>query len=124
MTRILIVEDDKEISFLLNLNLSINPNYQVDCTYDGLSALDKISDFQPDLILLDGKLPHLTGDQVASQLKQDPTTSQIPILGMTGEPPNSSIATNLRTFCDHAVTKPFNINELRTQIENLLPQPV
>lgn len=121
MNRILIVEDNKEISFLLNKNLSRNPDYHILCTYDGVSALRTVPRFQPDLILLDGQLPHLTGDKVASQLRQNPTTSQIPILSITGEPYHSSIATTLRSLCDQSLAKPFCFTDLHTHIENLLP---
>lgn len=120
MNRILIVEDDIVISELIHEFLSLNPNYQILCTYDGLSAIEAIGNFHPDLIILDGNLPKLNGDKLAAQLKANPLTAQIPLLAISGEPLHSIVGTSLRSLCDASISKPFKLFELHHQIEQLL----
>ena len=120
MTRILIVEDDRDVSDVLNEALSLNPLYTTLCAYDGVSAIHSLPEFQPDLILLDGKLPLLNGDEVATRIKKDPMTCQIPLVAISGEPDNSPLGMRLRKLCDLSIAKPFKLSRLFSSIEILL----
>lgn len=122
MTRILIVEDNKDVSEMLDEALSLNPLYTTLCAYDGLSAMHSLPDFQPNLILLDGKLPILNGDEVATQIKKNPMTCQIPLVAISGEPNSSPLGMRLRKLCDLSIAKPFSLSMLFSSIEMLLSQ--
>lgn len=69
MAKILIVEDEKNISKLIQDTLSL-ASYETDCSFDGEDALKKIKSNTYDLILLDIMLPKLNGFEVVKELKQ------------------------------------------------------
>ena len=69
MAKILIVEDEKNISKLIQDTLSL-ANYETDCSFDGEEALEKIKKHKYDLILLDIMLPKLSGFEVVEKLNQ------------------------------------------------------
>lgn len=76
--KILIVEDDTSISEAYQMILE-KENYQVACAYDGNEGLKKLGSFNPDLMLLDLRMPHLDGVGVLEKMtpKQKKDTSVI-----------------------------------------------
>ena len=80
--RILIVEDN-ELNLKLLADLLEYQGYAITVSALGEAAIDLALKEQPDLILLDIKLPDRVGTEVASRLKADPRTSEIPIIAVT-----------------------------------------
>ena len=80
--KILIVDDDKDILFVLEKRL-ILAGYDVVSTDSGLLALTMAKSQQPDMIILDIEMPQMDGGEVARRLKADPTTAHIPVLYLT-----------------------------------------
>src|SRR6478736_8131246 len=80
--RILIVEDNP-ISLTLLKQLLKAHGYEVVGTPEGLQALDLAREEQPDLILMDIRLPDISGFEVTRLLKQDNQTKNIPIIAVT-----------------------------------------
>ena len=68
MARILIIEDDLEISGLLSEFLLEN-GYQASCLYNGLHVPEVLQEYRPDLVLLDLMLPYRSGDQVLTDIR-------------------------------------------------------
>jgi CheY-like chemotaxis protein len=98
------------------------PNYEIFTASEGLEGIELINHIQPELILLDIMMPGLDGYDVAAVLKEDPKTTNIPIIFITAL---NDIQDKLKAFEAGAVdfvTKPFNHRELiarvRTNIEN------
>ncbi len=83
MPYILIVDDDPLIRNMMCQVIN-RQGYNADSASDGQSALEKISAASPDLILLDLKMPGMDGFEVASQIKRNTETSDIPIIAITG----------------------------------------
>ena len=83
-------------------------------------TLEKVAEFQPDLILLDIMMPKLSGFEVCRTLKSDPATSHIMILMVTalGEP--GDIERAVACGCDDFLSKPINKLELLKRVENML----
>jgi CheY-like chemotaxis protein len=77
--KILLVEDSKPIR-RENETALLQAGYDVTCAVDGESALRFARDLKPDLILLDMILPKLSGPEVLRQLKDNPETSEIPVV--------------------------------------------
>ena len=67
MRKILIVEDEKNISKLIEDTLLI-ANYKTECSYDGIDALNKINNNKYDLIIMDIMLPNLDGFQILEKI--------------------------------------------------------
>ena len=87
---------------------------------DGQETLDKVSTFQPHLILLDIMMPKLSGFEVCSQLKGDPATSGIMILMVTALNELGDIERAVEAGTDDFLSKPVNKVELLKRIENML----
>ncbi len=80
--KILIVEDDKELAFVLRTALK-EGGYSVQVAYDGVEALESMFEGTPDLIILDLMLPRMDGYLVNTKLKQNPQTAKIPVIVLT-----------------------------------------
>ena len=80
--RILVVEDEPDQLTTLKFRLEAN-GYEVISASDGEEGLAKAQKEHPDLILLDIMLPKMDGFEVCRRLKQDKSTSSIPVIGLT-----------------------------------------
>ncbi len=118
-SRILIADDNATNVELLEAYLS-----EMDCetasAADGRQTLDRVSEFQPDLILLDIMMPKLSGFEVCRTLKRDPATSQIMILMVTALNELGDIERAVAAGCDDFLSKPINKLELLKRVENML----
>lgn len=81
--RVLVVDDERTTTVLLKDRLEKTGRYTVRTENSGEAVLLAVREFQPDLILLDVMMPDLDGDEVAGQLRQDPSTENIPIVFLT-----------------------------------------
>lgn len=116
--RILVIEDDDEIRLYLEETLS--STYKVIGERDGSTGLQKALSDMPDLIISDIVMPGLNGLQIVKKLKNNPNTTHIPIILITSKSDISEKIEGLEYGADAYMTKPFNIDELETRIENLL----
>lgn len=83
LKKILVVDDEEEILTHIT-NILKRANYEVISTTRGKEALELATNLRPDLIILDIVLPDMGGSEVAAMLVQNPTTSNIPIIFLTG----------------------------------------
>jgi two-component system response regulator VicR len=116
--KILIAEDDVLITKILQYILEKN-GYQVTSCANGLNAIEKISDFLPNLIITDVILPFCSGLEIIGYSKGN--FEHIPIIVLSGlgeEERTVSKAFNLGA--DDFVSKPFNPNELLLRIKRLI----
>ena len=82
--RILVIDDDANLNKLLKVCLEEAGPYEVDSETRAEQALSKTREFKPDLILLDVVLGDMDGGEVASRIKDNPETKDIPIVFLTG----------------------------------------
>ena len=85
--------------------------------YDGETALRRHAEESPDLVILDRKLPKLSGDEVCKRIRASSTT---PILMLTGERGADERAKLLDLGADDYLEKPFSARELRSRVRALL----
>jgi CheY-like chemotaxis protein len=107
MATVLIAEDNPDNSALLVLMLE-HAGHRVFATADGRTALQTAREVHPDLVVLDGKMPGLSGVQVCQALKADPATADIPVIFVTASVEESHIDAALTAGADTYVTKPFS----------------
>ena len=81
-SKILIADDNEQNCELLEAYLA-GEDYDVAMAFDGQETIDKVAEFQPDIILLDIMMPRMSGYEVCEQLKKDSATNNIPILMVT-----------------------------------------
>jgi two-component system cell cycle response regulator DivK len=103
---ILVVEDDERCHRLLNDVLAIE-GYRVLGTRLGAEAVHLAREHHPDLIILDIRLPDISGFEVVRQLKADEMTRMIPIIAATAVAMREDERKILNGGCDFYVAKPF-----------------
>jgi two-component system, OmpR family, alkaline phosphatase synthesis response regulator PhoP len=117
--KIMIVDD--EISTLLPLKRSLEAEgYAVIEAVNGYQAIEKTKTELPDLIILDLMLPGINGFEVCTQIKKDALTEKIPVIMLTARDEVREKIEGLEIGADDYVTKPFNLNELKARIRNVL----
>ncbi|MDD2679201.1 MAG: response regulator [Candidatus Omnitrophica bacterium] len=117
--KILIVDDDPDIRDVLKLTLS-EENYEILEAADGEGALKVIHANQPDLILLDYKIPKVDGREVCRRIKKDLLLRHLPIIMVTGKGDISDKVDGIDAGADDYVVKPFEPKELLARIRMIL----
>jgi len=116
---ILVVDDDQQ-----NLELVQAYLEDIECetlaARDGIEALELVATAKPDLILLDVMMPKMSGFEVCRRLKNDPDTSQIPVIMVTALNEFGDIERGIDSGTDDFVSKPINKLELLTRIRTML----
>ncbi|MBN2357059.1 response regulator transcription factor [candidate division KSB1 bacterium] len=116
-SKILIVEDEESLAMGMEYNLQ-QEGYRVSRASDGLQAMDRFSQEDYDLIILDIMLPFQDGFEVAEKmLRQNP---QLPILFLTARKAAQDRIKGLSIGADDYMTKPFHLEELLLRIRGML----
>ncbi|MDH5316237.1 MAG: response regulator transcription factor [Gemmatimonadota bacterium] len=119
--KVLIVEDDRTVGQYVQRGLEEH-NYQADLVDDGLEGLRLISGGQYDLVVLDLRLPSMSGVEIVRTLRDRGVTT--PILILTAQDSVETKVQALRSGADDYVTKPFAFEELLARVEALGRRPV
>ncbi len=117
MKKILLVEDDSEIPELLNLHFDSNL-YKLTCCNNGKDAIDKISNEEYDLIILDITLPEINGLEICKRVRKENVRTPLMMLTCRSEESDKVLA--LELGADDYVTKPFGVLELMARAKALL----
>jgi PleD family two-component response regulator len=117
--RILVVEDDFDISAMLKIYFS-GQGYDVQVAPRGGDALTLTRKQLPQLIVLDIMLPDIDGYAVCRELRQTTRTSHIPIIFLTQKDERSDKIAGLELGADDYITKPFDIEELKLRVKNAI----
>lgn len=117
--RILVVEDDVDISNMLRIYFS-GQGYEVQVAPRGSDALTMTRKQLPNLIVLDIMLPDMNGYDVCRELRTTTRTSHIPIIFLTQKDERSDKIQGLELGADDYVTKPFDIEELKLRVQNAI----
>ncbi len=117
MKKILLVEDDRNISQLLDLHLS-NASYQLTACEKGQDALHKMDQAEYDLLILDIALPDVSGLWVCKQIREK--AIDVPIMMLTSRSDESDKVLALEIGADDYMTKPFGILELIARTKALI----
>lgn len=115
MVKILIVEDEKPINDLIEMNLT-EAGYDCTCAYDGITASDILEKERFDLVLLDIMLPGADGYEVLEYIKP----MEIPVIFLTAKGSTEDKVIGLKLGADDYLTKPFEIVELLARVESIL----
>lgn len=113
LSLILVIEDDLEIQAYLKEQLIAN-NFSVKTSSTGTSALTLLKKSEPDLVLLDLRLPDIGGESIFRQLRL--IHPNLPVIFLTAANSPSDITTGLNIGADDYITKPFEIAEVIARI--------
>ena len=118
-SKILIVEDDPDVAEMLTAYFRTQ-DYEVYTVNWGEDGVRSALQVNPDLAILDIRLPDIDGYEVARRLRTDRRTSQIPIIFLTEKRDRADRLQGLELGADDYITKPFDVQELRLRVRNAL----
>ena len=116
MSKILIVEDDKNITNTLTYYLQ-NEGFKIETAKNKNEGIEKIKEKAYNLILLDITLPDGNGYEIYHELKKEKNT---PVIFLTALDEEKDIVKGLDIGADDYITKPFRTRELLSRIKNVL----
>ena len=119
MRRILLVEDNDMNRDMLSRRL-VRRGYEVAVALDGQEGLDQARLTSPDLVLMDMSLPVKDGWVATAELKADPVTRAIPVIGLSAHAMAGDRDRAMESGCDDYDTKPVELDRLLGKIEALL----
>ena len=119
-SKILIVDDERDISDLIEMALKSNGFTNIKKVFNGTDALKSIDEWSPTLILLDLMLPEVDGLTICKKTKSNPLTENIPIIMITAKNEESDIVMGLELGANDYITKPFSTKVLIARIRNQL----
>jgi DNA-binding response OmpR family regulator len=117
---LLIVEDNSDVRIYIKNNL--NQDYRILEAVDGEDGWHKSIDQIPNLIVSDVMMPKMDGFKLCEKLKTDERTSHIPVILLTAKAASSDKIEGFETGADDYIMKPFEPNELRARVKNLIEQ--
>ena len=119
--KVLLIDDDKNLCEVTKALLHQTMRYQVTTAQTGAAGIQLAKKLRPDVILLDVKMPGMDGGRVAENLGDDPLTSTIPIIFLTGLISQNEADQQGGYIAGHPfIAKPFDIKKLTDMIETMM----
>ncbi len=119
MAKILIAEDERDIRDLVAFTLRF-AGHEVFAASNGQEALDMAPNVSPDLILMDVRMPRMTGYQACKAMKARADLKDIPIVFLTARGQESEIQEGLDAGAEEYLLKPFAPDQLTGRIKEIL----
>ena len=121
MAKILIAEDERDIRDLITFTLTF-AGYEVRAAANGAEALEMARAEPPDLILMDVRMPRMTGYEACVEMKKEPKLKDVPVIFLSAKGQDSEIQTGLQAGAMEYLLKPFAPDQLTARIQAILAQ--
>ena len=119
LERILYVEDEPDIQAVAKIALEAVGGFQVMICSSGADALEKVSGFAPDLILLDVMMPNMDGPTTLEHFRANPATASIPVIFLTAKVQPSEVSQFQALGALDVIAKPFDPMTLAAQVTKI-----
>jgi DNA-binding response OmpR family regulator len=122
MAKILIAEDERDIRDLITFTLQF-AGHEVIPTTNGLEAYETavlMKDDPPDLILMDVRMPKMTGYEACQRLKADEDVRDIPVVFLSAKGQDAEVQAGLRVGATEYILKPFAPDQLVNRVQDIL----
>ena len=119
MPLILIAEDEPDIRDLIRITLNFG-GFDVVVTSNGIEAVERAPEIMPDLIMLDVRMPRMTGYEACKVLKENPDTADIPIVFLSAKGQEQEVQAGTDSGATAYILKPFAPDVLLERIHQLL----
>ena len=119
MAKILIAEDERDIRDLVAFTLRF-AGYEVFAAANGEEAVQLAPQVNPDLILMDVRMPRMTGYEACRILKLNPDMKDIPIVFLSAKGQEAEIQQGLEAGAEEYLLKPFAPDQLTSHVKNIL----
>jgi CheY-like chemotaxis protein len=116
--RVLVVDDEAVIRQLIVINLELE-GFEVYQAADGLDALDKAREVDPDVVTLDVMMPRLDGWATAQRLRADPSTRRARIVFISARTRPADVDRGLSLGAEAYLTKPFDPEDVVAAVRRL-----
>ena len=114
----LIVEDEKDLSDIFAEALQ-HADFNTEAVRDGQTAVNRLGEIVPDLVLLDLHLPNVAGTDILRQIRQDPRLDQTQVIVVTADARSAEF---LRTEAELVLVKPVRFSQLRDLASRIRPK--
>lgn len=119
--KVLVVDDNIHNSKLIEgILLAEKSKYDIFFAENGLEGFEKARRIQPDLVLMDMRMPELSGIDSLKLLQEDPELKEIPVIFITAYKTDENFAEAFKHGAFDFITKPIDINELRSRVNKAL----
>jgi DNA-binding response OmpR family regulator len=119
MAKILIAEDERDIRDLITFTLRF-AGYDVVAVSNGEEAVTATHNELPDLVLLDVRMPRMTGYEACEIIKADPATANIPVVFLSAKGQEAEVAAGIDAGAEEYIIKPFSTDELTAHVGSIL----
>jgi CheY-like chemotaxis protein len=119
MAKILIAEDERDIRDLVAFTLRF-AGHEVFAAANGEEAVDLAPKVNPDLILMDVRMPRMTGYEACKAMKADPELKDIPVVFLSAKGQENEIQQGLDAGAEEYLLKPFAPDQLTSRVKAIL----
>ncbi|MBN2148576.1 MAG: response regulator [Anaerolineales bacterium] len=119
MAKILIAEDERDIRDLITFTLKF-AGHEVVAASNGEEAYQLAGEVQPELILMDVRMPRMTGYEACKAMKENDATKDIPVVFLSAKGQESEVQTGLEVGAVEYILKPFSPDQLTARVGQLL----
>jgi DNA-binding response OmpR family regulator len=119
MAKILIAEDEKDIRDLITFLLQF-AGHQVIPTANGEEAFERAKEVVPDLIMMDVRMPKMTGYEACKKMKETDQIKHIPVVFLSAKGQESEVAVGLELGAAEYLLKPFSPDQLTEKVNSIL----
>lgn len=112
LTRLLIVDDEEDLLFMVSLAAESTGKFVVETARDGEEGLAKARLFRPDVVLLDAIMPKMDGFEMCQRLRSDPVMKDMPVVMLSAGDPGRTEASARAAGADRFMRKPYEQDEL------------
>jgi two-component system response regulator MprA len=114
--KILAVDDENDVLLIIKTALA-SEGYEITTASNGYDGLALAEDLQPDLILLDLRMPEMDGMEVLQRLRESEKTQKIPVIVLTGISDKTKIREALDKGITYYIVKPFECQDLISKVK-------
>jgi CheY-like chemotaxis protein len=118
--KVLLVDDSTTTLMMEQMIVSRRTRYQCVTASNGVEAVSKADEENPDLVLMDVVMPHMNGFEACRKMRQMEKTRNTPIILVTTRGEESYVEAGFQSGCNDYITKPINSNELVTLLASYL----
>lgn len=119
MTKILVAEDEKDIRELVSFSLKYS-GFEVFTAVDGQEALEKALEIKPDVIMMDVRMPRMTGYEACAKMKEIDELKDVPIIILSAKGQDAEIQAGLNAGAYEYILKPFAPDELIQKVKKIV----
>lgn len=119
MKKVLVIDDEENLTFLIKSYLEFSSDYFVKTANNGKDGLKAVRHFKPDLILLDITMPGMDGLTVLKKLKESVKTMDIPVIMLTALSDHETKMNATALYNEDYIVKPAEMEHIKGRIEEI-----